>query len=134
MHELSVTESILEIALRHADQAGARRITDLNLVIGQLSSIVDDSVQFYWDIIAKDTIAEGARLHFKRIPTEMLCLDCGKHYAPDSETLACPNCQSAHVQVFAGNEFRLDSIDIDTEDDQDAVSSEDPNATKRTSR
>ena len=47
MHELPVTESILEIALRHAQEAGARRITDLYLIIGQLSTIVDDSIQFY---------------------------------------------------------------------------------------
>ncbi|MCJ7724498.1 MAG: hydrogenase maturation nickel metallochaperone HypA, partial [Anaerolineales bacterium] len=67
MHELSVTQSVLEIALRHARQNNARRITDLYLVIGELASIVDDSVQFYWDMISKDTIAEGARLHFKRL-------------------------------------------------------------------
>ena len=64
MHELSITESILDITLRHARQAGAGRVTNLYLVIGQLASIVDDSVQFYWDIVAKGTLAEGAHLHF----------------------------------------------------------------------
>ena len=83
MHELSITESILEIALRHARQTQALRVTGLHLVIGQLSSVVDDSVQFYWDIVSKDTIAEGARLHFRRIPSEMACLECGTRYAPD---------------------------------------------------
>ena len=114
MHELSVTESILEISLRHAQQAGATRITDLYLVIGQLASVVDDSVQFYWDIIAKDTAAEGARLHFKRIPAELLCLDCGNTYSPGEEILACPRCQSTRVKVTAGEEFHLDSIDVET--------------------
>ncbi|MFN2270088.1 MAG: hydrogenase maturation nickel metallochaperone HypA, partial [Anaerolineae bacterium] len=51
MHELSITESILKIALRHAEQAGAKRITRLNLVIGELSGVVGESVQFYWDMI-----------------------------------------------------------------------------------
>jgi hydrogenase nickel incorporation protein HypA/HybF len=60
MHELMVTESILEIALRHAGQAGAVRVTDLFLVVGDLSSIVDDSVQFYWDFVSEGTAAEGA--------------------------------------------------------------------------
>ena len=58
MHELTVTESLLELALRHAKTNDTKRINDLYLVIGQLSSIVDDSVQFYWDIIAKNTLAE----------------------------------------------------------------------------
>ncbi|MCA9957781.1 MAG: hydrogenase maturation nickel metallochaperone HypA, partial [Anaerolineales bacterium] len=51
MHELPITENILKIANEHATQSGAARVTDLYLVIGQLSSIVDDSIQFYWDII-----------------------------------------------------------------------------------
>ena len=114
MHELSVTQSILEISLRHAQQAEATQVTDIYLVIGQLSSIMDDSVQFYWDMIAKGTPAEGARLHFKRIAAEMLCLDCGNTYAPGEEILACPRCQSTRVKVTAGDEFRLDSIDVET--------------------
>ena len=116
MHELPVTESILEIALRHAQKAEATRITDLHLIIGQLATLVDDSIQFYWDMIAKDTIAEGARLHFQRIPAELLCMDCGNRYAPGDEILACPKCQSVRVKVTAGEEFRLDSIDVENAD------------------
>jgi len=63
MHELAVTQSILKIALQHAEKANANRVTDLNIVMGELSKMVDDSIQFYWDIIAKDTIAEKATLH-----------------------------------------------------------------------
>ncbi|MEW6092920.1 MAG: hydrogenase maturation nickel metallochaperone HypA [Chloroflexota bacterium] len=112
MHELSVTESILEIALRHAQESNAKRITDLYLVIGQLSSIVDDSVQFYWDIISKDTPAEGAQLHFQRIPARLACLECGHEYSPEGD-LSCPACHSARVKVIAGKEFRLDAMDVE---------------------
>ncbi len=113
MHELAVTESILEIALRHAEQAGATRITGLNLVIGQLSSIVDDSVQFYWDIVSQGTLAEGARLNFRRIPAEMLCLDCNTRYHLEKEALACPTCGGVRVKVVAGEEFNLEAIDVE---------------------
>lgn len=114
MHELPITENILEIALRHAQQAGANRITDIHLVIGQLSSIVDDSVSFYWDIVSDGTIAEGANLHFRRIETEMLCLDCDLRYHPGESNLACPNCQSTKVKVIAGEEFSLEAIEVDS--------------------
>ncbi|NWG16047.1 MAG: hydrogenase maturation nickel metallochaperone HypA [Chloroflexi bacterium] len=116
MHELPVTQSILEIALRYAGEKDARRITHLYLVIGDLSSILDDSVQFYWDIISRGTIAEGAVLHFQRVPTRMVCFECGSTYLPERGTLACPVCNSALVQVAAGDEFRLDAIDIETDD------------------
>jgi Zn finger protein HypA/HybF involved in hydrogenase expression len=52
MHEFAVTESILNIATDHARRANAKRVTHLYLVIGHLSSIVDDPAQFYWDTIS----------------------------------------------------------------------------------
>ncbi len=114
MHELPVTESLLEIALRHAQEAGARRITNLYLVIGQLASIVDDSVQFYWAILTKDTIADGATLHFRRIPTELRCQDCDHQYRLEQNDFSCPVCASVRVKVVSGEEFYLESIDIET--------------------
>jgi hydrogenase nickel incorporation protein HypA/HybF len=113
MHELAVTESLLEIALRHAQAQKARRITDLYLVIGQWSSIVDDSVQFYWDIISDGTIAKGATLHFRRIPVLLVCQDCGKEYQPSGEEFACPQCGGTRAQVKTGEEFQLEAIDVD---------------------
>lgn len=115
MHELAVTESLLEIALRHAPTESRVRITGLSIVVGQLASIVDDSVQFYWDIISKDTLAEGARLHFRRIPAELLCLDCGRHYTPSRDMLECPDCVSVHVKILSGEEFYLEAIDVETQ-------------------
>jgi hydrogenase nickel incorporation protein HypA/HybF len=106
-----VTESILEIALRHASQAGDVRVTDLYLVIGELSSIVDDSVQFYWDFVSEGTAAEGATLHFRRIPAEMACHDCGQRYSP-SHSLTCPDCGSNDIQIVAGKEFSLEAIEV----------------------
>ena len=82
MHELAVTQSILDISLRHAKEAGAKQITGINLVIGEFASIVDNSVQFYWDLLAEGTLAQGAQLHFERIDGEML--DEG---VPDDEAL-----------------------------------------------
>ncbi len=110
MHELHVTQQILEIALRHADEA--KRITDIYLVIGQLSSFVDDSIQFYWDMLSKDTIAVGAQLHFRRIPAEMLCKDCQQRHRLDSD-FACPNCGGVNLQVVAGDEFYVEAIDVE---------------------
>ncbi len=113
MHELPATQSILEIALRHAKEAGAGRVSDIHLVIGQLASLVDDSIQFYWDIVAKDTLAEGARLHFKRVPAELQCMICAEKYRPDGKEIQCPNCGSVGAKIIAGEEFFLEAIDVD---------------------
>jgi hydrogenase nickel incorporation protein HypA/HybF len=114
VHELTITENILEIALRHADQASAGRVTDIYLVIGQLASIVDDSVQFYWDMISDGTIAEGAQLHFDRRPAELLCQDCTNTYQPEAGELACPACGGRRVRVISGEEFRMEAIEVES--------------------
>ena len=114
MHEFPITQNILEIAQRHAETAGATRVTDIYLVIGQLSSVIDDSVQFYWDIISRGTICEGARLHFDRRPAALLCLACGQAYTLDKELAPCPKCGSVRVKVTSGDEFRLESIAVET--------------------
>jgi hydrogenase nickel incorporation protein HypA/HybF len=113
MHEFAVTESILNIAEKYARQNEARRVTDLYLVIGRLSSLVDDSVQFYWDMLSVDTLCEGSKLHFQRIPAEMLCLDCSNVYRLDGDLVPCPACGSARVKVSSGEQFFLESIEIE---------------------
>jgi len=116
MHELAVTESILEIALRHAQEQKARRITGLYLVLGRWATVVDDSVQFYWDIISEGTIAKGAVLHFRRVEVTLECQVCDNVYTPVAEELACPRCQGTDVKVITGEEFFLEAIDVDEED------------------
>ena len=117
MHELAVTESILNIATKHAAQANAVRVTDVHLVIGQLSSIVDESVQFYWDMIAEGTICAGAQLHFQRKPAMLKCLDCDHTYTLAGELTDCPNCHSARIKVVTGEEFYVESIEIEAASD-----------------
>ncbi len=114
MHELPVVENLLTITLDHARRARARRVLALNLVIGQMSSIVDDSVQFYWDLLSQGTLAEGATLRFQRIPAIYRCEDCDHRYPLDGQHLACPQCGSVRVQLIQGDEFQLESIDIET--------------------
>jgi len=114
MHELAITKQITEIAIRYGEQNDASKITDLYLIIGDLSSVIDDSVQFYWDIIAEDTICEGANLHFERIPAKLQCQKCGHEYTlKENEITYCPQCQSSDVRIIQGKEFQLQSINIE---------------------
>ena len=111
MHELSITEGILSIALGAAE---GRRITSINLVIGDLSSFIDDSVQFYFDMLSRGTLAETAALNFVRLPATATCADCGRVFetkAPLSPE--CPNCGSIHLAITGGRELRVESIEVE---------------------
>lgn len=114
MHELTITQNILDIAVRHAQTCNAQKITDLYIVMGEWSSVVDDSVQFYWDIISDGTIAKGANLHFQRNKVKIVCCDCQSEYSPSYKELFCPNCAGINLKVIQGEEFYLDSIEVES--------------------
>ncbi|MEI7849568.1 MAG: hydrogenase maturation nickel metallochaperone HypA [Chloroflexota bacterium] len=113
MHELPITQSLLKIALDNASKANATQITALNIVMGELASMMDDSIQFYWEIIAKDTIAEKAVLNFRRVPAQLQCITCAEKYHPEEKELVCPKCGGAGAKILAGEEFLLESIDVE---------------------
>lgn len=118
MHELPVTQSILQIVTAHAQQAHAVRITDIYLVIGDLTSFVDESIQYYWDIISQGTTAQGAALHFKRTAAYLKCAVCGQESRLDSPDMVCGHCGSDRVAVEGGQEFYVESINVETEDER----------------
>ena len=113
MHEMAVTQGMLSIALEHATKAGAKRITHINLVIGEMSGIVDDSVQFYFDFISKGTLAEGATLCFERVPARFRCHACQTTFSPEIRQWNCPECGELALDIVAGKEFYVDSIEIE---------------------
>jgi hydrogenase nickel incorporation protein HypA/HybF len=113
MHELAVTESLLKTATEYALENNAKKVISLNLLVGVLSGIVDDSVQFYWDMISEDTICSQAKLNIERRPAKFKCQTCQTEYALDDELSPCPSCGSVNIRVIAGDEFLLQSIEIE---------------------
>lgn len=113
MHEFLATQAILEKALQKAADQNARRVTNLYLVVGEISSYVDDSVRFYWDELSKGTIAAGAELHFRRVAAEMQCMACFTKYHPNEGEILCPNCGSRGAKILAGEEFYLEALDVE---------------------
>ena len=76
---------------------------------------MDDSVAFYWESVARDTPAEGARLHFRRIPARFRCDACGREFPLQEETRDCPGCANGSVRLIAGDEFSVESIEVDAD-------------------
>ena len=112
MHELGITESIVNIALDKAKEAQASKITKINLVIGELSGFVPDCIQFYFDFLSKDSIAEGASLHFELAPAQFRCRSCSAVFCPQDTIWTCPKCQSQSVEIAGGRELYIESIEV----------------------
>ncbi|MCC6969538.1 MAG: hydrogenase maturation nickel metallochaperone HypA [Phycisphaerales bacterium] len=119
MHELPIAQGILERVLKAAADANAARVTRIHIIIGDLSGVSAECVEFYWDSLSRGTPAHGATFHVRRVPFEMTCLDCANAFNPAGEALAydCPACGSARVRTTHGQECCLEAIDIETPDD-----------------
>ncbi len=117
MHELSVTEGLLSIVNEEVKKRGVKKVTAINLVIGELASIIDESVQFYFNILSKGTASEGAVLFFRKIAAEYSCLECNHVFEKKAQSYNCPVCGGKSVILNKGQEFYIESIEVDTDED-----------------
>jgi hydrogenase nickel incorporation protein HypA/HybF len=113
MHELGVTESIVNIALAKAGEAQAKKVLKINLVVGELSGFVPDCIQFYFDTLSKDTVAQGAALHFETVPAELRCRNCSTVFRPQDTLWSCPKCGSRSVEISKGRELYIESLEVE---------------------
>ena len=110
MHELSLTENLLNVVLKNAK---SRRILNVNLLIGPFSDEREESIRFYWRDLAKGTLGEGAQLHFQHVKAEMRCLACGGTFNLENDESICVYCRSDRLQLLSGDEVKLESIDVE---------------------
>ena len=113
MHELSITQSMLDLVLEEAKKVKAERVEKINLVIGEMSGFVDECVEFYFEFLSKDTIASEAILSFKKVPIQARCCNCGGLFIPKEFDWSCPKCRDSKTEIVAGNELYIESIEME---------------------
>jgi len=114
MHELPVINNILKVVLKHAVDNNVKKVVAVHLQVGELSDLEDKWMQQYFDHLAKDGIAEGARLKIERIPVVMKCSDCGMSYAAnikEDKSLVCPDCGSSKNIMVSGREYFIKNLE-----------------------
>lgn len=122
MHEMPVTQALMDMAIAHAN---GKRITDIYLRVGRMSAIVPGTVEVFFIYLSKGTLAEGATLHFEILPVEMTCQDCGEkqelgEWIQDSPQQVMQKafargctCGGKNLRVTGGVKFGLDSIQVE---------------------
>lgn len=114
MHELPVISSILKLVLKHAAENSVQRVVAVHLQVGEMSDLQDKWMQRYFDYLAKDTIAAGARLEIERTPVVMKCSDCGASYTVNIREECqntCPECKSSKRTLVSGREYILKNLE-----------------------
>lgn len=112
MHEFAVTEGLLEIIQAEARKAGAERVDEVHVTIGELSTFVDRSIEFYFAELSRGTLAEGAELVFNTVEARAWCDVCELEFHPESAFICCPRCNNPVFKLTRGQELFVDSIEI----------------------
>jgi hydrogenase nickel incorporation protein HypA/HybF len=113
MHELALTQSILNIALTEAAKRQATRVLEIRIKAGALAGVLPALVQEYFNIVSAGTAAEQARLIIEKTPACITCLDCGAFKQAEGFIFACPACGGRHIRILKGREFYVESLEIE---------------------
>src|SRR5215204_4056135 len=111
MRELPSTQTILKKSLL---QAGPIKIKNVYLALGEITELDQSLIQQHWNDLSKGTPAEQAELHFRLIKAEVQCMACFEKYHPVDGKIHCPHCGSYGAKVLSGEEFILESIELES--------------------
>lgn len=112
MHEVSIMESTLELAVRSAQQQGATRIHQLTLRVGQLSGVIPDALEFAFEVVRQGTLADQAEMIIESVPALCHCDRCDRDFEPDDYIYDCPQCHQLSSEVRQGKELELVSLEV----------------------
>ena len=108
MHELSIAGELLGIIFENAEKAGIKKVSEVNLRIGEFSGILPDALQFAFEVLSQEKMTEGAQLNIKKVSPRFTCQGCGRRVRRGLEV--CPRCGSNEITAEGGHELQIISF------------------------
>jgi hydrogenase nickel incorporation protein HypA/HybF len=115
VHEMGITQGILAASFDAAEDANCTRITEVRVIVGEMTEVVDFALQFAFEALTPGSMAEGATLVITQVPAKSRCLECSAEYEHDRFQMVCPECGAMTVELLQGRELLIDSIECDDE-------------------
>lgn len=111
---MALSSAIAATAEKHAR---GRPVKVVSLRVGKLRQVIPESLSFYFDIVTRGTVCEGARLEQEIVPARLRCASCEHEWEPDFPEFRCPACVHAEVSVLSGQEFEVESIEVEEDEE-----------------
>ena len=113
MHELGITQSIIEIAERTAREQQAEKVLSVTVEVGSLSGVVPEALEFCFEACSNGTFLQGTQLLIEKVAAQGRCRDCGREFPLEELLACCPDCGSAAGDILSGEELRIKEMEID---------------------
>ena len=106
---MALTQNVVDLVAR---RTGGRRVQVVRLEVGALSGVLPDAMTFCFDLVVAGTPLAGAALEIEEVAGSLRCRDCGAESPCPDLVRLCP-CGSADVEITAGQELRVRSVDVE---------------------
>jgi hydrogenase nickel incorporation protein HypA/HybF len=115
VHELPVTQSIVESVIEEMNSLRLERVGAVHLKLGRMTTFVPDCIKFYYEALIANTPLEGSRLIIEEIDVTGRCNSCCRQLAFDEPFFICPECGSVDIEIISGQELLIDTLEVPDE-------------------
>ena len=111
MHEMSVVSSIMNIALKTAEENNLSVINRIKIKVGKQHHLAPELMKYAFDFLKKETIAASAVLEVEKVPISLKCRTCSNDFTVEDSTYMCPECGSIQWDMISGRELLIENIE-----------------------
>jgi hydrogenase nickel incorporation protein HypA/HybF len=113
MHEMSLCEGVLQVLQTEAKTQGFSKVMTVWLEIGDLSSVEPEAMFFSFDVVTRNSLADGAKLEIINVPGHAWCMHCSKTVVIKQRFDECPDCGGFQLQVTGGDEMKIKELEVE---------------------
>ncbi|TNV21246.1 hydrogenase maturation nickel metallochaperone HypA [Buttiauxella sp. B2] len=114
MHEITLCQRALELIEAQARQHGATRVTGVWLEVGAFSCVEQSALEFCFELVCRDTLAEGCQLHIHQQEAECWCYDCQQHITLLTQLVRrCPLCEGSNLRIVADDGVQIKRLEVE---------------------
>jgi len=113
MHEGSIAQNLLAIAIEKAKEHKANTITLIRVKVGEFTGVNQSALEFAFNNFSQGTMAEKASLKIISSPLLGKCRKCNEVFEIKKDNFKCTKCNSPEIDIISGEDLYIEDIEIE---------------------